>query len=426
MIEIQVISKILQDKNFSFIIDAAINKDYFTGYEKEFEFIRRHFEKYKNVPDKATFKNNFPDFEITNVSESTKYLVDKLREQHLYKRSVPIIEHAVELYNKDANLALEYLNKNLTTIKTTYGISGIDIIRDANIRLDQLEDKLANKDNWFFKSGFPELDTIIGGIQRGEELIVLFARTNQGKSWIAEKIAVSVWEQGYNIGYFSPEMSPESIGYRFDTLFKNFSNSNLVYGDKLESGYKSYISDLKKNTKKFLVTTPHDFDKQPTVSKLRQWIKENDLHMIVVDGMSYLYDERYRRGDNTTTSLTNISEDLMSLSVELKVPIIAVVQANREAAGDDKQSAPSLETIRNSDGISHNASKVISLRNKSETLELNIQKQRNGIVGNRLLYTWDINTGKFTYLPNSKSGIDTDMKTAQQNKAAFNDSGDVF
>lgn len=410
MVELQTICKILQDKDFSLIEDAGINSSYFTGYEPEFNFIKKHYDKYKQVPDKTTFLSQFKDFEFVDVNESNQYLIDKLRENQVYNKSVPIIQKAVDMYSKDANMAVEYLLKNIQTIKPSYGISGIDIIANAHDRLEELVDKIENRDNWFFKSGFPELDKLISGIQRGEELLVIFARTNNGKSWIAEKMAVSVWEQGYNVGFFSPEMSANSIGYRFDTLFKNFSNKAMIYGTEVEAGYKTYIEKLKNKKAKFLVTTPLDFARKPTVSSLKSWIRENDLHFIVIDGLSYIHDERYHRGDNITTSLTNISEDLMSLSVEMKVPIVAVVQANREAAGEDKTSAPSLETIRNSDGISHNASKVISLRIKKGTLELNIQKQRNGLVGNRLLYSWDINTGKFTYIPNPKSGIDGDVQ----------------
>ena len=67
-----------------------------------------------------------------------------------------------------------------------------------------------------------------------------------------------------------------------------------------------------------------------------------------------------------------------------------------------------------------------SFCNKAGTLELNIVKQRNGIVGNKLLYTWDIDTGKFTYIPSSKSGISDDGVAANQNKDAFNDVSAVF
>ena len=118
----------------------------------------------------------------------------------------------------------------------------------------------------------------------------------------------------------------------------------------------------------------------------------------------------------------------MALSVEMNVPIIAVVQANREAAGEDNEGTPNLETIRSSDGIAHNASKVIAIRQKNDTLEMSIKKSRTGTVGNTLLYNWDINYGKFTYIPSRKSGLpqDIDEFNAQANKDKYTDVGEVF
>lgn len=429
MVALQAINKILHDKDFSFIEKANITRDYFNGYEAEFDFIENHIKKYKIVPDITTFIDRFPEFEVVDVIESEQYLVDKLREEYTYLLSIPIFQEASEMFKQDSRMAVEYIKTKLDNIKLSYGIKGIDIIADAKKRYDELLDKKENKANWYFASGFPELDLITNGIQRKEEFIVIFARTSQGKSWIAEKMAVSIWEQGFNVGYFSPEMTDTSIGYRFDTLFRNFSNYHLVHGKDNDevTEYRKYIRELSKHKNKFLVTTPLDFDKKTTVSKIRNWILDNDLHAVIIDGISYLHDERYRRGDNVTTGLTNISEDLMSLSVELHVPVIGVVQANREAAGEEKTTAPLLETIRNSDGIAHNASKAFSIRIKNGVLEINIQKHRNGEVGNRLLYNYDINFGKFTYLPNPKSGLDEiDNKIAENQKAEYQDIEAVF
>ena len=58
-------------------------------------------------------------------------------------------------------------------------------------------------------------------------------------------------------------------------------------------------------------------------------MQKNKLDILGIDGITYLTDERYKKGDNRTTMLTNISEDLISLSIELKIPIIVVVQSNR-------------------------------------------------------------------------------------------------
>ena len=91
----------------------------------------------------------------------------------------------------------------------------------------------------------------------------------------------------------------------------------------------------------------------------------------------------------------------MSLSMEMKVPILVVVQANRNGVSqDDNDDTPELDTIRDSDGISHNASKVISIRQtKDGVLKMTVKKQRFGAVGGKLNYQWDINTGTFTWVP---------------------------
>ena len=289
-----------------------------------------------------------------------------------------------------------------------------------------------NQSGWFFTSGFEELDDIIHGIQRGEELFVIFARTNQGKSWILEKMCTHIWQLGNNVGYISPEMGAISVGYRFDTLYKNFSNKDLQWGksDLDEGAYRAYIADLKESRHKFIVATPNDFEKKITVTKLRNWVKQYKLDCIAVDGITYLTDERFKRGDSKTTTLTNISEDLMSLSMELKVPVLVVVQANRNGASqDDNDGTPELETIRDSDGIAMNASKVISIRQtKDKILKMEIKKQRFGVVGGKLNYQWDIDRGEFMFIPSyddAEPSEVTDRKVEEVRKQ-YKDRRDVF
>ena len=402
VIELQILSKVINTSDYSFIMDNMITDEYFigTGFEDEFDFIKDHYEQYGNVPDKATFLSKFPKIELVQVEESDRYLLDTLRENYLFRKSVPVIKQASELLQTDANAASEYLLNAIKTLTPNYQLTGTDIIADAIQRYNNFKERLENQDNWYFTSGFPELDDIMHGIQRGEELFVIFARTNQGKSWVLEKMITHIWQLGFNVGYISPEMSADSVGYRFDTLYKNYSNKDLVWGKSDIDGYENYIEELKLKNNKFIVSTPLDFDRKITVSKLRNWVKQYKLDAIAIDGITYMTDERSKRGDNKTTSLTNISEDLMLLSIELKIPVLVVVQANRSGVVDAETSGtPELESIRDSDGISHNASKVLSIRQKDGSLEMGIKKQRFGIVGSKLKYEWNINTGEFIYIP---------------------------
>lgn len=432
MISLQIISKILSTQDNSIIEDNLLTSEYFVGYESEINFIQDHVKQYGNVPDKATFLAKFPEIELVEVTESDSYLVDSIREENLYYKSVPILQKAAELLKTDSNAAAEYLVNALKEVQPVYNLGGVDIVADAEERFNQFVERRDEQSKWFFTSGFPELDDLMHGIQRGEEYFVIFARTNQGKSWVLEKMCTHVWQLGFNVGYVSPEMGASSIGYRFDTLHKHFSNSGLMWGkeDVDAQTYESYIHELSEHENKFIVSTPNNFDKKITVSKLRNWSKQYNLDLIAIDGITYMSDERYRRGDNKTTSLTNISEDLMELSIELGIPILVVVQANRTGTVEKGTSdTPELESIRDSDGIAHNASKILSIHQKEHgVLVMTLKKQRFGAVGGKLTYHWSINTGEFQFIPSTDDAEDNDVTRHKVRKAKeqYNDSADVF
>lgn len=394
----------MQTSDDSIITDNLLTREHFIECQDEFDFIENHKDKYGNVPDKETFLSKFPEFELLEVNESDRYLVETLLEEYNYAQSVPIAQNFAKLLQTDANDAIEYIQNQAKILQPNYTIGGTDLIQDADSRKDEYESRKTNQKDWYFESGFPELDDVIHGIQRGEEFVVLFARLGQGKSWVLLKMCAHVWKTGFNVGYVSPEMSKNMIGFRLDTLLGHFSNRKLMFGEEQE-GYQEYLEELKNNKHKFMVATPEEFNKKITVSKLRNWIKQNKLDLIAIDGIKYMSDERGQRNDNLTTSLTNISEDLMELSVELEIPVLVVVQANRGGvSGAEEDGTPELEAIRDSDGIAHNATKVISLKQKADgILEMGIKKNRYGAMGGRLNWQWEIDIGKFNFIEASTS-----------------------
>lgn len=430
MIALQVLSKVINTGSTAILEDNLLDETYFVGFENEYRFIVDHVKQYGNVPDRATFLGKFSDLELVEVTESDQYLVDTIREENLYYKAVPIMQKVASLLQGDANAAAEYMLSAVKELQPNYGLGGVDIIHEAQDRYDKFVERKEHQEKWFFTSGFPELDDQIHGIQRGEEFFVIVARTNQGKSWVLEKMCTHVWQTGFNVGYISPEMGADSIGYRFDTLYSHISNKDLVWGkDGIdEDMYSGYIDQLATNDAKFIVSTPDDFDRRITVSKLRNWIKQYKLDLVAIDGITYMSDERYKRGDNKTTTLTNISEDLMGLSMEMGVPILAVVQANRSGVVEKgSDGTPELESIRDSDGISHNASKVLSINQKElGILTMTVKKQRNGIVGTKLTYNWDINLGEFQYVPPMDDDDTTPSDTHKTSVSQTTKKSDVF
>ena len=305
----------------------------------------------------------------------------------------------------------------LKELQVNYDIGGVDIIEFANKRLEHYKERVANQSDWYFTTGFLELDNILHGIQRFEELVVLFARLGQGKSWVLIAIIAHIWKLGFNVGYISPEMGDDNVGYRFDTINYGYSNSSLMWGlpDIDVEKYEQDLSKLKEQGNGFIVSTPANFDNRVTVSKLRNYIKQNNLDVLAIDGVSYLTDERYRRGDSEALSLTHISQDLMNLSVEMHIPIIVVSQANRAGERDD---VPGNENISGSDGIGQSATKIIALRQDDGNLEMRINKNRYGGVGKKLKYIWNINVGEFIYTESTDDMTKEEKEERRERKKA--------
>lgn len=412
MVVLQILNKVLKTSDISIINDNNLTQDMFFEYEDEFGFIMHHFQKYGKVPDKETFLKQFQDFNLIEVEESDRYLLDTLNEEYIYSKAVPIIQQAAELLKQNSsNEAVEYLLAEMNDLTNLQKTEGIDIIQNGENRFNEYQEKVNGKDTKYITTGFEELDSIFKGFARGEELIVLFARIGQGKSWILNKMLSHAWQVGNNVGLISPEMSANKIGYRFDTLTNHFNNKNLVWGQE-EKGYEEYIQKLKSNKNKFIVTIPQDFDKKITITKIRNFCKKNKIDVLGIDGITYLTDERYKKGDNRTTMLTNISEDLMSLSIELKIPILVVVQSNRNGVNKDSEETPDLENIKDSDGIAANATKVIAIKQKTSDniIQLAVRKHRDGTTGQTLLYHFDFNKGEFNYVPSRDDGLNPEQR----------------
>ena len=216
-------------------------------------------------------------------------------------------------------------------------------------------------------------------------------------------------------------MNHIKLGYRFDALFQHFSNRALVQGLQTD-GYKEYIDQLKLNKTPFLICTQKQFGGKPTVQHIRTFVEENNIEIMGIDQFSLMEDGRASRNDPPRLKLSHIAEDLFLLSSEYKIPILGLAQANREGINkDDDLKAPGLENIKESDDIAHNSSKCIGMRQSNFGLVLDIIKNREGKVGDKLLYSWDIDSGTFDYIPSADDASRPEIRNqfTQQTKNQF-------
>ena len=105
MVDIQILSKVLNTGNIELIVHNGLNSDYFPNYSEEFKFLMNHYKQFNKVPDKETFLAQFPDFNIIQVQEADTFLLEKISEEYLYNKSVPVLKKVEELIQKDSRKA---------------------------------------------------------------------------------------------------------------------------------------------------------------------------------------------------------------------------------------------------------------------------------------------------------------------------------
>lgn len=426
---IQTLNKILQTKDYNFIVRNCLDREFFKGYQEEFDFLENHYRTYGNVPDITTFSAKFPEFQLIEVNESENYLVDRLNEEYGYHKFVPVIPEITKLLQTDSRDAYDYLLSQLPNLKPRYKVDGIDIIKNAKERYDIYKERANSPELATIKAGLVELDDILGGWEYGDELVTTVARTNQGKSWLLLKFLSEAWRQGKRVGLYSGEMNHIKLGYRFDALFGHFSNKCLTYGAQTD-GYDEFIQKLTETPNPFVIVTQKEFGGKPTVQKIRHFIEANNIEIMGIDQFSLMEDGRANGRDPLRLRMAHVSEDLFLLSSEYKIPILALAQANREGIKKDQSDeAPGLENIKDCDDIAANSSKVIGMRQASfGGLILDIIKNREGKVGDKLMYSWDIDTGHFSYIPTNGDAARPEIRqqAQQQTKAQFANSANPF
>lgn len=163
MIQLQVLNKILKEKDFSIVTKNNLDSSYFSDYKQEFEFIKKHFDTYHNVPDLQTFLYQFSSFRVVEVNESTTYLLDELfKDKNTRDLAYAFNKIREQMMSGNVDDAMITFKKASDKILQNKALEPINILKDTD-RYNEYIEKTKDFNKFYIKTGLPELDKIIGG-----------------------------------------------------------------------------------------------------------------------------------------------------------------------------------------------------------------------------------------------------------------------
>ncbi len=307
-----------------------------------------------------------------NVPEYILILKENYMRRQAIQQARLLVENA---YNLDLDVFSEISNatQNLTDIFERSNKNSSKNM--AQLIVEAIDTMQKDKENsTIVKSGFLELDKVIGGFKAGQ-MIVVGARPAMGKTAFALALARNIAiDCELPVAIFSLEMTEIELANRYIAMETGINQRNL-----LDSNFSAdYYSKVTEKVGAISKAPIHIEDKSAiNLQQLRARCtilkRKHGICVVVIDYLQ-LMGSSFNKNRNREQEISEISRGLKSLAKDLGVTVIVLSQLSRETEKRaDKR--PQLSDLRESGAIEQDADMVMFLHRPEY---YNIHKDEDG------------------------------------------------
>lgn len=397
-LENNIIAAFITDKSSHYKIKELSEEFFMTEKSKKiFKIIKNLFLNHEEIniitiTNKLTSGKNstkileelikITDEVIINVNIDT--YIEKLKDIHLRNKIQKIIVNTAKKINNvefDVQDIKKELIKNLISIKDERQLDNAESIQDSFTKtLDSIESKHNKSEDFSYFTGFFELDKLTDGLHENE-LTAIGARPGVGKTAFAINIATNIAKKKRKVYFCSLEMSSEQLMQRIIANYCSINTQFLRTGriqDNEVIKIADQTNDILNLNLKIDTKTREIEELENIVINLKD---KNEIDLLIIDYLTLLKSrEKYMSRE---LEVADISRKLKLLALDLHIPIIILVQLNRDA----ENKVPCMSNIRESGSIEQNCDNIIFLHKEDnekklvENIKVILEKQRQGGTG---------------------------------------------
>ncbi len=327
----------------------------------------------------------------TNVEYYAQIVKEKSTLRSLIFSANKIVSSAYAA-DQEADLILDEAESSIFAVAEDRIKTGFvpmrDLVRDSFPKIEKLFEN--KKFVTGVETGFEDIDRKTRGLQPGD-LVIVASRPSMGKTSLVLNICQYVATHGGVAGFFSLEMSKESLFMRMLASEAKIDTYRLLSGQIGQKEYGQITHALETLSEgQLFVDDTAGIGVMEMRAKARRLKAEHGLSVLAIDYIQLMTGRG--RFENRNLELASISRSLKGLAKELSVPIIVLSQLSRapEARSDKR---PMLSDLRESGALEQDADVVAMIFREEmyktdETpadtdgvAEIIIAKQRNGPTG---------------------------------------------
>jgi replicative DNA helicase len=223
-----------------------------------------------------------------------------------------------------------------------------------------------NPEAMFVKTGFENLDDLLGAGLVNSGMYIIAARPGVGKTTLALNIADNIASRNFPVLFISLEMSTKQItakriarqaGLHYKVLLMRMMGEGEY--DKMAAA----VSELQKR--------PLTINRRPgaTVQQIESMARQvKGVRCIIVDYLGLV--RPGRKGKSRYEEITDISAQLKGMAIRLGIPVLCLAQLNRETERE-RGKRPQVYHLRDSGAIEQDADGIMLLHRERDDPESN-------------------------------------------------------
>lgn len=309
-------------------------------------------------------------------SASVTFFAEQVRTAYIQRQLLSVASEILNNQTADPQLLIDSVRNKLDCVAQNEP--------ESKTLAQHFDDLIENLDKppALVDCGMGNLSKVIGGYRNGA-MYVVAARPAVGKSLFALEAAYRIAEKS-PVLFFSLEMEGRDLMSRLAASLASVPAESISYSTVSAEDKERLQSIRNRMNRNLTIKVAPGINVNQIRSEFRRASRKEPIKAIVIDYLGLMSDTS--RTANRYEKVTNISNALKRLALELDVPIIALHQLNREVEGrtDPK---PTLSDLRDSGAIEQDADSVFLLYRESingiyeNKMQVLIAKNRHGRQG---------------------------------------------
>lgn len=332
-----------------------VTQEMFTSTERRFMFevVREVMESSRSVLTKTVFeyevKSRAADSDVAyfltewniidglGTSEPPEVLIGKIEEAEVGRKTLSVTEEVVGLLEKgEIEEAVMHLKRQAISLGSTKGERPTVELTDYQHRIDLIMEKRAHPEKYLgIKIGFPKFDVVMGGVYKGEMLLIA-GITGVGKSTMCRQIAknIVILNLGKNVLHIANEEYQEQVELKYDAIWSTVPYGAFKMATISEEDMQKWIGKMEElKASKF----GHIFVKEvpafSNVTVIEQAYRELEnqgikIDVIIIDHLPHVMPVQKPWGENDERA--KAASEVKELARWLRVAVITPTQAATE------------------------------------------------------------------------------------------------